>query len=161
MISKYIYTRKCTRYTSTVLLMVGIARFFGLCSSFGILKTREHNGNRFKKSIIFWDITPCSPLSVNRHFGGTYHLHLQVQRNKFSKKPASKQASRWQAMEAICSSETSVNTERNARRYIPEDDTLHNHRCENLKSYEADSVFETLYSLVFRIPDDGQSLKTQ
>jgi hypothetical protein len=27
-----------------------------------------------KKSTIFWDITPCSPLKVNRHFGGTYLL---------------------------------------------------------------------------------------
>jgi hypothetical protein len=23
------------------------------------------------KRVIFWDITPCSPLSVNRRFGGT------------------------------------------------------------------------------------------
>jgi hypothetical protein len=30
-----------------------------------------------KKSIIFWDITQCSPLSVNRLFGETYRLHLQ------------------------------------------------------------------------------------
>jgi hypothetical protein len=29
------------------------------------------------KSSVFWDITPCSPLKVNRHFGGTYRLHLQ------------------------------------------------------------------------------------
>jgi hypothetical protein len=29
------------------------------------------------KSIVFWDMTPCSPLSVNRRFGGTYRLHLQ------------------------------------------------------------------------------------
>jgi hypothetical protein len=39
-------------------------------------------------------------------------------------------------MEAICSSETSVETRRTTRRHIPEDDTLHNHRCENLKSYK-------------------------
>jgi hypothetical protein len=39
-------------------------------------------------------------------------------------------------MEAICSSETSVDFQRVTRRYIPEDSTLHNHRCENLKSYE-------------------------
>jgi hypothetical protein len=26
------------------------------------------------KSTIFWDITPCSPVSVNRRFGGTYLL---------------------------------------------------------------------------------------
>jgi hypothetical protein len=38
-------------------------------------------------------------------------------------------------LEAICSSETSVDTQRTTRRYIPEVDTLHNDRCENLKSY--------------------------
>jgi hypothetical protein len=38
-------------------------------------------------------------------------------------------------MEAICSSETSVGTQRTTRRHIPEDDTLHNRRCGNLKSY--------------------------
>jgi hypothetical protein len=43
------------------------------------------------RSTIFWDITPCSPLSVNRRFGGAYCLHLQGRRNKFSKKPAIKQ----------------------------------------------------------------------
>jgi hypothetical protein len=39
-------------------------------------------------------------------------------------------------MEAICSSETSVATQQTTRRHIQEDDTLHNHRCENLKSYK-------------------------
>jgi hypothetical protein len=29
------------------------------------------------KNTIFWDITPCSPLTVNRRFGGTYRLHLK------------------------------------------------------------------------------------
>jgi hypothetical protein len=31
------------------------------------------------KSIIFWDMTPYSPLSFNRRFGGTYRLHLKQQ----------------------------------------------------------------------------------
>jgi hypothetical protein len=39
-----------------------------------------------------------------------------------------------QKMEATCSSETSVNLQRSTRRYIPEDRTLHNHRCDTLKS---------------------------
>jgi hypothetical protein len=26
------------------------------------------------KNLIFWDMTPCSPLSLNRRFGGTYRL---------------------------------------------------------------------------------------
>jgi hypothetical protein len=39
-------------------------------------------------------------------------------------------------MEAICSSETSVDSQRTTRRYISEDGTLHNHRCDNLRSYD-------------------------
>jgi hypothetical protein len=38
-------------------------------------------------------------------------------------------------MEAIFSSETSVDSLRTTRRYIQEYGTLHNHRCENLKPY--------------------------
>jgi hypothetical protein len=40
-----------------------------------------------------------------------------------------------------CSSETSVATQRTTQRHIPEDDTLHNHRCENLKSCLVKIVF--------------------
>jgi hypothetical protein len=29
------------------------------------------------KSTVFWDITPCGQLKVNRNFGRTYGLHLQ------------------------------------------------------------------------------------
>jgi hypothetical protein len=39
-------------------------------------------------------------------------------------------------MEAICSSETSVDFQRTTRAYIPED----NHRCETLKSYKLRDV---------------------
>jgi hypothetical protein len=38
----------------------------------------ESNG--LLKSTIFWDITPYSPLKVNRRFWGTYRLHLQGRR---------------------------------------------------------------------------------
>jgi hypothetical protein len=37
--------------------------------------------------------------------------------------------------EELCSSETSVDSQRTTCRYLPEDGTLHTHRCENLKSY--------------------------
>jgi hypothetical protein len=30
------------------------------------------------KNMIFWDITSCSLLSVNRRFGGTYRLHIHL-----------------------------------------------------------------------------------
>jgi hypothetical protein len=32
------------------------------------------------KSSIFWDITPCNPMKVNRRFEGTCRLHLQDRR---------------------------------------------------------------------------------
>jgi hypothetical protein len=61
-----------------------------------------------------------------------YRLHLQGRRNKFSK--FSQQAggllvlaeliSSTLKMEAICSPETSVETQRTTRRHVPEDDTL-------------------------------------
>jgi hypothetical protein len=62
------------------------------------------------KSIIFWDMTPCSLLSC---FSPACLLVL------------SEIISSTLKMEAICSSETSVGTQQTTRRYIPEDDTLH------------------------------------
>jgi hypothetical protein len=97
----------------------------------------EHTGHL--KRTIFWDITACSPVRFNRRFGGTYRLHLQGWKISLAR---NRSEDEWQAsysstlkMEAICSSETSLDTQRTTRRYIPEDGTLHNHRCENLKSY--------------------------
>jgi hypothetical protein len=90
------------------------------------------------KSTIFWYITPCSPFRVNRRFVGTYHLHLhgrKINKQQTSVKAGSKQSPGYLKMEAICSTETSVDIQRTTRRYIPEDSTLYNHRCENLKSY--------------------------
>jgi hypothetical protein len=52
-------------------------------------------------------------------------------------------------METICSFETSVDTQQTTRRYIPEDGTLHNHRCENLRSYNLLlGYFTTLHQLL-------------
>jgi hypothetical protein len=47
-------------------------------------------------------------------------------------------------METICSSETPVATQQSTRRHIPEDDTLRNHLCENLKSYNVAYTFTDL-----------------
>jgi hypothetical protein len=43
-------------------------------------------------------------------------------------------------MEAICSSETSVETQRTTWLHSPEDGNLHNHSCENLESYTLEIV---------------------
>jgi hypothetical protein len=84
------------------------------------------------KNTIFWDITPCSPLKVNQHFGGTYSLQLQGRRISLAR---NQRGSGWQAkpastlvscsaysstlkMEVICYSETSVDFQRTTQRYI-------------------------------------------
>jgi hypothetical protein len=46
------------------------------------------------KSAIFWDITPCSPLKLNRRFGGKFRLHLQGRRIS---RVRNQRESRWQA----------------------------------------------------------------
>jgi hypothetical protein len=96
-----------------------------------IIKFRCLNIMIPRKSSIIWDITPCSLLKVNRSFGRTCRLHLQGRRICQTRK---QRESRWQ-VEQTCSSETSVDFQRTTRRYIPEDRTLRNHRCENLISY--------------------------
>jgi hypothetical protein len=102
------------------------------------------------KNSIFWDITPCSLLKVNRCFGGTFRPHHQVRNINQTR---TQRESRWQAelvsylayssilkMEAICTSEMPVDFQHTTRRYIPENRTLPNHRCENLKSYKYELI---------------------
>jgi hypothetical protein len=43
-------------------------------------------------------------------------------------------------MEVICSSEMSVDFQQTIQHYIPEDNTLYNHHCENLKSYKLNTA---------------------
>jgi hypothetical protein len=92
---------------------------------------------RLVKSSVLWNITPCSPLKVNRPFGRTYRLHLPVE-NKTSKKPAftlvsCSSYSSTLNMKAVCSSETSVDFQRTTQHCIPEDSILYDDRCENIK----------------------------
>jgi hypothetical protein len=46
------------------------------------------------RSTIFWGLTPCSPLKVNRRFGGIYCLHLHRRRISRTR---NQHESRWQA----------------------------------------------------------------
>jgi hypothetical protein len=70
------------------------------------------------KSSVFWDITQCSPLKVNRCVWGICRLHLQGWRISQARNQCE---SRWQAY--LCY-ETSVDIKRTARRYVPEDRAL-------------------------------------
>jgi hypothetical protein len=81
------------------------------------------------KSSIFCNIIPCSPLKVNRRFGGTRHLHLQSRRMSQARNQheTTAPASCWFLayysalnIEMTYSSETSVDFHWTTRRYIPE-----------------------------------------
>jgi hypothetical protein len=93
------------------------------------------------RSPIFWDITSCSPLKVNRHFGGRYFLLLKGRRIRKTELATFFLLVHCLAyylilkFEATYFPETSVDFQRATCRYIPEDATLHNHRNENLKSF--------------------------
>jgi hypothetical protein len=88
----------------------------------------------YLKNSVFLDITPCSPLKVNRRFGGIYRLHPAEFAFPFTLVYLSTY-SFIRKLKAICSSEASICLQRATRSYIPENSTLRNHRCENLKSY--------------------------
>jgi hypothetical protein len=84
------------------------------------------------KSSIICDITPCSPLIVNRRFGGKFASIFRVQ--EYAKQETSKN------MEATYSSDMSVDFERAARHYIPEDITLK----LLVKAYETNKILPIL-----------------
>jgi hypothetical protein len=55
-------------------------------------------------------------------------------------------------IEAVCFSETLVDFQRTTMRYIPEESTLHNHRCENLKFYNPEFVHKRNIIYLIMIP---------
>jgi hypothetical protein len=88
------------------------------------------------KSSIFWDITPCNPLRINRRFGGTCRLHIQgrMWQAELCFPPAFTLVSCLACSltlktEVTCSSKTSVDFKWTTWLYIPEDRTLHSKEC--------------------------------
>jgi hypothetical protein len=90
-----------------------------------------------KKTSIFWAVTLYSLLKANRRFGGTC-LHLRSRRisllltSCFTLVSCLAYSSTLE-IEGTCSYETSVAFQRTARRYVPENRTLHDHLCESFK----------------------------
>jgi hypothetical protein len=78
-----------------------------------------------KESTIVWCITPCSPLKVNRRFGGTFRLRLEARRINLTR---NQRESRWKA-------QFPRNVDGLSTDYTAFYTYIHNHRCENLKSY--------------------------
>jgi hypothetical protein len=72
------------------------------------------------KMAVFWVVAPCSLVEDYRRFRGVCCLLLIAL-----------------MMEAVSTSEMSVNFYQTIRRYNPEDSHLRTHRRENLKSYRS------------------------
>jgi hypothetical protein len=151
--------------TNNVLTSGNIVPIVKLIVAKTFKKWTRFNGNRnfgTTKNSIFYYRTPCSPLKVNRRFGGTCRFYLKGLRTSQAETSVEQVAITARLtlvsclaifstlqMEMICISETSVNFQRTTRRCIPEDRSLHNYRCENLKSFM--TVFtKTLYLSVLR-----------
>jgi hypothetical protein len=120
------------------------------------------------KNYILWDIPPCIPLKVNRRFKGTCRLHLQDWRIRQARNQNETAAgtplltscfmlvsclsfSSILKMEATCSSETSVDFQRNTRRCISENRTLHNYCRENLRFYVLSLCIIITFLVRFRV----------
>jgi hypothetical protein len=87
-----------------------------------------------EKSFIFWDIKPCSPLKLNRRFGGTCRLHLQgwrVSRGRNQHEPGSKIA----CISYCLPPPKRRLTFNGLRRIISQKTELFITKAENLKSY--------------------------
>jgi hypothetical protein len=96
------------------------------------------------KNSIFWDIVAYSPLKNQPKFQSKTSPSSSGSKNKPSKKPDLLDlVSRFSVlayfstlkMEGTPCSETSIDSQCITRSYSLEDRTLHNNRCENLKSY--------------------------
>jgi hypothetical protein len=81
---------------------------------------QEYANMIYNEEYYLRDIMLCSPLKGNQSFGEITLVSCLASTLK---------------MEAICSPETSVDFQWTTPRYIAGDRTLHNHCCENLKSY--------------------------
>jgi hypothetical protein len=85
-----------------------------MCGSFKNLGS-EVLTTEVMKSSLFWDITPCSPLKVNRRFGATCGLHLRrINHARNQHEAGSKHNLAHPStlkMGATCSSETSADFE--------------------------------------------------
>jgi hypothetical protein len=83
----------------------------------------------------YWDRAPCSLFEVDRQFKGACCLHHQGDERDIDG--------------GSMHSETSVYFNKPTRRYIPEDYSLHTHRCENLKSRKQGNVHFFQRTFVF------------
>jgi hypothetical protein len=108
------------------------------------------------KRSVFWNITPCSLLKVNRRFGGTCRLHLQGRRISQARNQCEAELCLLLSCLAYssslkmcfrnvakCSSGTSVDFQRTTWCYYVEDRPVHNRHCENLKTYNLSTLSKT------------------
>lgn len=80
----------------------------------------SHSTELDMKSSIFWNIKPCSRLKFEKCFWREFRLHLQNQRIH----------PEWSKYQEELSSELSAGFQWTVLHCVPEDRSVHNHRCE-------------------------------
>jgi hypothetical protein len=94
------------------------------------MKDYKHIYNFEQFYLLVYNITPCSPLEVNRRFGGTYRLHLHCRKLSQAERATCFTLLFFLAYSstlktvATYSSKTSVDFQRTTWGYIPEDRSL-------------------------------------
>jgi hypothetical protein len=91
-----------------------------------------NNGEYILKVRLFWDMAPCSHIEVDQRFRGVYCL------------ASSGQLIITLMIEAVHTSETSVNFNVTRQRYIPEDSKLHTRHREYL-TFRREFIFFDLH----------------
>jgi hypothetical protein len=128
-----------------------IGNFISKTNFFALL-VEERTRKQIKaiKSPIFWYITLGSALEFNQHFRECFAPHLKGQASFML--VSSLAYSSILKMEASCPSKTSLDFQQTIWRYVPEDRTLHNHQCENLKFCTNNTIPDCIYLKYTMIP---------
>jgi hypothetical protein len=138
-----------TLYNTTAyakLQKLSIQRQYTLCCKV-LLKEQK-----LLKSSIFWETVPCSSLKVNWCSGGRCYLHFQGRRISQIRYQCEAGSSTALKMEETRSSKMLVDFQWTTWHHIPDDRTLHNYYCGNIKSFELSKLSSTFTVVVTSEP---------